>query len=470
MSLIELISSNPCTDEIIWSGPIASMADIETATHLARSAFKHWALQPLQSRIETITRFAAIVRENAEKFARIIASETGKPMWESLTEVASVAAKVDISIRAYHERCASVISANGDMQQTLRHKPHGILAVLGPYNFPAHLPNGHIVPALLAGNVILFKPSEHTPHTAVFMASLWQQAGLPEHVLQVIIGNGETGKAVASHPAINGLLFTGSAKTGFSLNQQFSTIPNKILALEMGGNNPIVAWDVSDIDAAASLIVTSAFQTAGQRCTCARRLIVEQSTTGDALIDAVITLTKKLTVGSQFDDPAPFMGPVISNDIASQLQTAWQRLEGNILMPLDRPQADRPFLMPSIIDMTDVTVKSDEELFGPILQITRVGDFESALTEMNATRFGLAAGLVGGDAGLFDQFWKASRAGIINWNRPLTGASSAAPFGGVGASGNHRPSAYYAADYAAFPVAGLEQPALTAIDIPGLKS
>jgi succinylglutamic semialdehyde dehydrogenase len=466
MSSTNLISRNPCTNEIIWSGPIASAADIENAIRLSS---KHWALQSLQSRIDIMTQFADVVRENAEDFSRTIASETGKPMWEARTEVASVAAKVDISIRSYHERCASVASANGIVQQILRHKPHGLLVVLGPYNFPAHLPNGHIVPALLAGNTILFKPSEHTPQTAIFMASLWQKAGLPEHVLQVIIGDAKTGRSLACHPAIDGLLFTGSARTGFALSHQFAAMPNKILALEMGGNNPLLAWDVSDIDAAASLIVTSAFQTAGQRCTCARRLIIEQSAAGNALIDAVINLTKKLTIGSQFDDPAPFMGPVISNDIAGQLQTAWQKLNGNILLPLDRLQADRPFLTPAIIDMTDAKIRIDEELFGPILQITRVDSFESALVEMNDTRFGLAAGLIGGDAQLFDRFWAASRAGIVNWNRPLTGASSAAPFGGVGASGNHRPSAYYAADYAAFPVAGLEQSTLTAVDIPGLK-
>lgn len=466
MPSTKLISYNPCTYEIIWSGEIASANDIESAISISS---KHWALQSLQSRIDIITKFANVVREEAEDFARIIASETGKPMWESRTEVASVAAKVDISIRSYHERCAGAASASGTMQQVLRHKPHGLLVALGPYNFPAHLPNGHIVPALLAGNTILFKPSEHTPKTAIFMASLWQKAGLPEHVLQVIIGDGETGRSLACHPAIDGLLFTGSAKTGFALSHQFAATPNKILALEMGGNNPLVAWDVSDINAATSLIVTSAFQTAGQRCTCARRLIVEQSAAGNALIDAVINLTKKLTIGSQFDEPAPFMGPVISNEIADQLQTAYQKLDGNILLPLDRMQADRPFLTPAIIDMTDANITTDEELFGPILQITRVANFKSALVAMNNTRFGLAAGLIGGDMKLFDQFWAASRAGIVNWNRPLTGASSAAPFGGVGASGNHRPSAYYAADYAAFPVAGQEQSTLMAIDIPGLK-
>jgi succinylglutamic semialdehyde dehydrogenase len=468
MSLAELISRNPCTDEIVWRGPLATVADVDSAVRRARTAFADWGLLPQQQRVDIVCRYRDIVQARLEDFARVIADETGKPLWEARTEVATVAGKIDISIRAHNDRSGEKHTDMGAMVQSLRHKPHGILAVLGPYNFPAHLPNGHIVPALLAGNTVLFKPSELTPHTATFMASLWDAAGLPEHVLQIIIGDGSTGKALAGHSDIDGLLFTGSARTGFALSQQFSATPQKILALEMGGNNPLVAWDVADVDAAASLIITSAFQTAGQRCTCARRLIVEQGPRGDAIISAVVALAKKLRFGAQYDDPAPFMGSVISNTAADQLQAAWQKLGGDVILPLQRPQTNRPFLSPAIIDMTQVSERADEELFGPILQVIRAPSFDLALAEMNHTRFGLAAGLIGGDETLFKRFWVASRAGVVNWNRPLTGASSAAPFGGVGASGNHRPSAYYAADYAAFPVAGLEQSKLAAIDIPGL--
>jgi succinylglutamic semialdehyde dehydrogenase len=470
MSLAELTSHNPCTNEIVWQGAIADFSAVDTGLQNARRAFAHWAMMPQGARMEIITRYRDTVLEKAEEFARVIANETGKPLWEARTEVASVAAKVDISMRAYQERSGDKSSTAGDMQQTLRHKPHGVLAVLGPYNFPAHLPNGHIVPALLAGNCVVFKPSELTPHTAVFMASLWHAAGLPKHVLQLLVGDGSTGKALASHSDIDGLLFTGSARTGHALHQLFAATPHKILALEMGGNNPLVAWDVSDVEAAASLIVTSAFQTAGQRCTCARRLILEAGPKGDALLEAVISLAKRLTFGGQYDDPAPFMGPVISNATADQLQAGYAKLGGKALLPLNRPHRDLPYLSPAIVDVTQAATRVDDELFGPILQLVRVPTFEAALKEMNATRFGLAAGLIGGNQALFHRFWSASRAGIVNWNRPLTGASSAAPFGGVGASGNHRPSAYYAADYAAFPVAGLEQATLEAVNIPGLSA
>jgi succinylglutamic semialdehyde dehydrogenase len=469
MSTSELVSINPCTDEVVWRGPIATHADIDAAVERSRRAFGSWSLLPLPDRLSIMHRYRDLVQARSEEFARVIADETGKPLWEARTEVASVASKVDISIQAHEERSGEKHAESAGIANRVRHKPHGILVVLGPYNFPAHLPNGHIVPALLAGNSVLFKPSELTPHTALYMQALWLAAGLPDDVLQVIIGDAITGKTLASHDDIDGLLFTGSARAGFQLHQSFSNKPQKILALEMGGNNPLIAWDVSDVAAAASLIVTSAFQTAGQRCTCARRLIIEASPQGDAILSAVTDLAKKLVFGGQYDDPAPFMGSVISNLAADQLQSGWGNLAGHIVLPLQRPQQNRPFLSPAIIDMTDAANRPDEELFGPLLQVIRVPNFQAALSEMNNTRFGLAAGLIGGDENLFKQFWRASRAGIVNWNRPLTGASSGAPFGGIGASGNHRPSAYYASDYAAFPVAGLEQAVLQAIPIVGLK-
>jgi succinylglutamic semialdehyde dehydrogenase len=408
------------------------------------------------------------VEADADAFAQMIARETGKSLWETRTEVASVAAKVEISITAQTERAGEKAAEAAGVRQMLRHKPHGVLAVLGPYNFPAHLPNGHIVPALLAGNVIVFKPSEQTPAVADFMAGLWTKAGLPEGVLNLVHGGGDVGREVAG-AAIDGLLFTGSAHVGAALARQFADTPHRILALEMGGNNPLVAWDVPDIGAAAATVVQSAFLSAGQRCTNARRLILKDG--DDRLVEAVLALADRLIVGSPFDEPQPFMGPVISNAAADGLERGWAGLVavgGRVLRPLVRARADRPFLSPAVIDMTG-HAPSDDELFGPVLQIVRVPDWDAAIAAANATRFGLAAGLIGGDAALFDRFWAESRAGIVNWNRPTNGASSAAPFGGIGASGNHRPSAYYAADYCAFPVATLAADALGGGITTGLK-
>lgn len=463
MSPVELVSTDPCTGAVIWRG---APGDVPAAVAAARAALPGWALAPLASRIAVVRAFKAVVEARAEDFARLIATETGKPLWETRTEVASVAAKVEISITAQAERAGEKSGEAAGVKQMLRHKPHGVLAVLGPYNFPAHLPGGHIVPALLAGNVIVFKPSEQTPAVADFMGQLWAQAGLPAGVLTIVHGGGDVGRELAG-AEIDGLLFTGSAHVGAALARQFAGTPHRILALEMGGNNPLVAWDVNDIEAAAATVVQSAFLSAGQRCTNARRLIVGD----DRVVEAVLALTDRLIVGAPFDEPQPFMGPVISNSAADGLERGWAQLQaagGRVLRPLLRARADRPFLSPAVIDMTGCA-PSDDELFGPILQIIRVANWDAAMQAANATRFGLAAGLIGGDAALFDRFWAESRAGIVNWNRPTNGASSAAPFGGIGASGNHRPSAYYAADYCAFPVATLAADTLGGGITTGLK-
>jgi succinylglutamic semialdehyde dehydrogenase len=456
----ELISTDPCTGAELWRGPVADSAAVDAAVRAARAAFPAWAALPLDERIAVLRRYQDAVQAKADDFAALIARETGKPLWESKTEVTSVVAKVDISITAHAERTGTRAGENAGVRQVLRHKPHGVLAVLGPYNFPAHLPNGHIVPALLAGNAIVFKPSELTPAAAEFMAECWQVAGLPPGVLNVVQGAGDTGRALAGHAGIDGLLFTGSAATGAALHRQFAETPNKILALEMGGNNPLIVWDVAEADlpAVAALIAQSAYLSAGQRCTGARRLILEDARAVE-LIAHLVELIDRLIVGAPFDEPQPFMGPVIDNRAADRLLAGAAQLTAtgaSAIRPLKRLAADKPYLTPALIDVTTATERPDEELFGPVLQLIRVPDFEAALAEANGTRFGLSAGLIGGDEALYDRFWAGSRAGVVNWNRPTNGAASNAPFGGIGLSGNHRPSAYYAADYCAWPVASLE--------------
>ncbi|WP_374594779.1 succinylglutamate-semialdehyde dehydrogenase [Sphingosinicella sp.] len=474
MSQPELVSTDPSTGEEVWRGPVASLEDVNRAVVAARAAQPGWEALRLSERVELMRKYQNIVRDRGDDLAAMISRETGKPLWETKTEVQSVIAKVDISLTAYQERTGNRKKEAEGFTQQLRHRPHGVLAVLGPYNFPAHLPNGHIVPALLAGNAVVLKPSELTPGTAALMRECWMQAGLPEGALEIVQGGGDVGRALAGHEGIDGLLFTGSANTGHALARQFAETPHKILALEMGGNNPLIAWDVreADLAAAAALIVQSAFLSAGQRCTCARRLIVEDGK-HEALIEHLTALMDKLIVGAPFDEPPPFMGPVVDNRAAGRLldQVAALKATGAVaIRPLTRSVPDRPFLTPALLDVTEVPHRPDEEMFGPVLQLVRVPDFSAAMMEANNTRFGLSAGLIGGDQALYDRFWSGARAGIINWNRPTTGAASNAPFGGIGASGNHRPSAYYAADYCAFPVASLEESKVRGAILTGLKA
>jgi succinylglutamic semialdehyde dehydrogenase len=451
-----LTSTEPATGAMLWSG---NTGDAEAEVAAAREALPGWADHSVSYRSEALRRFANVVRKRKQEFATLIARETGKPFWEAQTEVAAVVNKVEISINAHAERTPKrTIEAALGAKVSVRHKPHGVLAVLGPYNFPAHLPNGHIVPALIAGNAVVFKPSEKTPACGEMLVDCYRQAGVPEGVVRLLIGGPDEGRALASQDGIDGLLFTGSARAGKALHQQFADMPHKILALELGGNNPLVVWQPKDVEAAATIAVQSAYLSAGQRCTAARRLIVEDGQEGP-LLEAIPAMIDRIIVDEPFADPQPFMGPVIDNATADHLLEQWVELMikgGKPIRRLDRPFADRPYLTPALIDVTDATDRPDEEIFGPVIQLIRVKDFDAAIAEANNTRFGLAASLVGGSPEMFERFWGHVRAGVINWNKPTNGAPSNAPFGGVGLSGNHRPSAFYAADYCAYPVTSVQ--------------
>jgi succinylglutamic semialdehyde dehydrogenase len=458
---------DPATGRPSWSSLESSAQDVDDACRAARSAFELWAALTLSERGAICLRFRDLLAADAEELALLICEEVGKPLWEARSEVASMAAKVDISLRAHGERTGETHARVPDGEAVLRHRPHGVFAVFGPYNFPGHLPNGHIVPALIAGNTIVFKPSEHAPRSACKTVQLWQRAGLPDGVLNLVNGGPDTGIALAQHALLDGVLFTGSCKTGVSLHRQFGGQPGKMLALEMGGNNALVVWDVDDVDATDAAVhhaIFSSFVSAGQRCTCARRLIVQDNAAGAAFIARLVQVAASIGIGAFDAVPAPFMGPVISKKVAQQLlqaQAAMVAQGGQLLLPMRHLDPESGFVSAGIVDVTDAVGIPDEEWFGPLLQVIRVPDFDCALTAANATQFGLAAALLSSDAALWQRFRLRVRAGVVNWNRPTTGAASSAPFGGIGQSGNHRPSAYYAADYCAYPVASIENSALT---------
>lgn len=469
-------SINPANDEVIWQAKSATASQVHDAVMAARSAFLAWADKTVEARLEIIKRFAELLTEYKEPMALAIAQETGKPLWETRTEVGAMIGKVAISERAYNERTGTTENPMPVGRAMLRHRPHGVVAVYGPYNFPGHLPNGHIVPALIAGNTVVFKPSELTPMVAQLTVELWQKAGLPKGVLNLVQGEVETGKALASHAQIDGLFFTGSSNTGHLLHKQFAAQPGKILALEMGGNNPLIVQDVKDTKAAVHDIIQSAFISSGQRCTCARKLLLPVGEAGDRILEELTAATKNIVVADSLAEPeeTPFMGAMISERAAIgmvEAQAELVKLGGESLVELTHLKEHTGFVSPGIIDCTNIKNFPDDEHFGPLLKVFRFVDFDQALAIANDTSYGLSAGLLSDDADLYNQFLSRIRAGIVNWNRPITGASSAAPFGGIGQSGNHRASAYYAADYCAYPVASveLEQVTLPESLSPGIK-
>ena len=467
-------SCNPGNGDVVWEGASAAAQDVERAVLSARRAFASWSALTLDERIAIARRFAALLTEHKETLAHTIGLETGKPLWEARTEVATMAAKVDISVKSYHERTGEKRQEMADGIAVLRHRPHGVVAVFGPYNFPGHLPNGHIAPALIAGNTVVFKPSEFAPGVAALTVDLWTQAGLPAGVLNLVQGEKDTGIALANHRQIDGLFFTGSSDTGTLLHRQFGGRPEIVLALEMGGNNPLVVAQVEDIDAAVHHTIQSAYLSAGQRCTCARRLFVPDNAFGERFTQRLIDVTSKIKTGAFDADPQPFMGAVISARAAANLVRAQTHLieaGAKPLLEMTQRSAQLGFVTPAILDVTNARNIPDEEHFGPMLQLTRYSSFDQAIERANDTAFGLSAGLLADDETAWTHFQRAIRAGIVNWNRPTNGASSAAPFGGIGRSGNQRPSAFYAADYCSYPMASVEstQLQMPASVSPGLQ-
>ncbi|NRA60482.1 MAG: succinylglutamate-semialdehyde dehydrogenase [Psychrobium sp.] len=454
-----LESVNPANNDVIWQGETATPAQVDEALAAARAAAFGWSQLGFAQRQVIVERFAALVVENKEVIAEAIALETGKPLWETRTEAAGMAGKIAISIKAHNERTGTVENAAPGAKAFIRHKPHGVVAVFGPYNFPGHLPNGHIVPALLAGNTVVFKPSELTPRVGEITIKLWQEAGIPAGVINLLQGEVETGIAIANNDEIDGLFFTGSSNTGHLLHKQFAGQPGKILALEMGGNNPLIIKDVANVDAAVHDIIQSAYVTTGQRCVCARKLFIANDSAGDALLARLIEVTKAIKVGHYNDKDQPFMGSMISEKAALSMVTAQDMLIGmgaKVLIKLEHTPGTG-FVTPGLMDVTSfINDMPDDEHFGPLLKVIRYETFDQAIELANDTSFGLSAGLLADSRDDYEYFFDRIRAGIVNWNKQITGASGSAPFGGIGGSGNHRASAYYAADYCSYPVASVE--------------
>ncbi len=444
----------PATGETSWEGQAASPSQVNDAVEAAQKAGKHWRHLPQNDRTKILEAYADAIGERADRIAEAISRDMGKALWESKGEAGAMRGKIAISIQAQIERAGGRHDDTAFGSAHLTHRAHGVMAVFGPFNFPGHLPNGHIVPALLAGNTVVFKPSELAPAVAEIMVECFEAAGLPPGVLNVVHGGRPTGAALLDAD-ISGLLFTGSAGTGTAFHRHFAGRPEVILALEMGGNNPLIIWDPADIDAAADIAAQSAYLTTGQRCSCARRVFLPEGKFGDSVVEAIVERARGLKIGG-WDEDDIFMGPLVSEQAAQaavDFQTMLSKAGGKPLRRLKRLDRGGGFVSAGVIDVTDASNVPDEELFGPLIQVHRVKDFDTAIARANDSRFGLSGGLVSDDDALWLQAHNDLRAGILNRNRPTAGAAGNMPFGGPGLSGNFRPGAYYAADYCAWPQA-----------------
>lgn len=452
----QFTSYSPVNQELLWEGNYSSKKDIILAVSSAKKAFDLWSNLDIQERINYIRKYIEIVEKNKEMLANCISNEVGKPLWESLTEVNGVIGKLDPCIEAYNLRNKTIIKDQSDGSKSImKFKPHGVVGIIGPYNFPAHMPNGHIMAALLAGNTVILKPSEKVPLVSEKVMELWEEAGLPSGVINMVQGDKSVSEDLCLNEDVNGIFFTGSKKAGQNIEKL--CLHKKICAVEMGGNSPYIVWDTNNLDGAVITIIQSAFITSGQRCLAARRLILPKNEFGDLFINRLVEVSKKIKIGKPNEDV--FMGPLKSKELVDNILNRQEELlqKGGVSLLQSRrlDELGSTYITPGIIDVTDIAEKIDEEIIGPFLQVTRVNTLSDGIEKANDSCYGLAAGIITEDEKIYNEFKNKIQAGLISWNKPLK-ASKYAPFGGIKDSGNYRPSGFLSTDYCVYATATVE--------------
>lgn len=437
---------------------------IQMACKAAKKAFPAWTRLTQTERMHYLNKLKEILIQKKEDMALAIARDTGKPLWESLTEASALISKIDITLNHSIKLVTSelVPQALPSVDGHIRYKGRGAMAVLGPFNFPAHLPNGHIIPALLMGNTIVFKPSEQTPYVGQFYAQCFLAAGFPAGVFNMVQGDGESGRQLAINEDVDGVLFTGSYEVGLRIKQETLTHYWKLLALEMGGKNATVIWEDADLDKATYETLIGSYLSAGQRCSGTSRIFVHKKV-AEPFIERFYQMAKKLTIGHYQDNP--FMGPLINEgavekylrfqEIANR-ENCESLMRGKVLENTTHPGH---YVTPSIHlvkEHNPNSVYQKTEIFGPNVGIYQVDDFEQTTHMVNSTGFGLVAALFTKNRSLYEKALIDYRVGLLNLNRTTNGASSKLPFGGLGKSGNDRPSAHFAIQYCSVPIASLE--------------
>lgn len=436
-------------------------AHVDEAVAAARRAQPGWEGLGVEGRARGLLRLRDVLLKAEDPITELLVREVGKVRREARAEARALVSKVDISL---HEGQALVAEVDLDERSGWRWRAHGVMAVLAPFNFPLHLPHGHIVPALLAGNTVVLKPSEVAPFTASLYAWLLREAGLPPGVVNMVQGDGSIGAALAAHPDLDGVLFTGSYAIGTKLLAANAHRPGRMIALEMGGKNPAIVLDDANIERAAMEVALSAFSSAGQRCSCVSRLVVTRRIS-EALIERLAEITEGIVVGHPMDEGA-FMGPLATQGAMEKFVLAQRAADDEGSGCARSPREPAPmregrevrgyYVAPRVrrvLARDRSSAYQRDEIFGPDLAVYVVEDLDEAIGVANDTEYGLSAGVWTGSASAFDECARRLRVGNLGWNAPTVGASSKLPFGGVGNSGNHRPAGVFSSRYCAYPMA-----------------
>ncbi len=442
---------------------------VDQACHAAKGAYIKWAQLKIDERKKYLLKLKEVFVAHESQMAELISRDTGKALWDATTEAKALAAKIDITLNESVKLIQDerITNALPQVDGVIRYRSRGVMAVVGPFNFPAHLPNGHIIPALIAGNTVVFKPSEQTPAVGQLYAQMFEKAELPVGVFNLVHGESETGRKLVAHELVDGILFTGSYEVGLKIKQETLNHYWKILALEMGGKNATVVWEDADIDKAIYETLVGAYMSTGQRCSGTSRVILHDKI-ADQFTDRFYTAAKKLSIGHWSKNP--FMGPLINGPAVEKyirFQEMANRENCESLMRGKSLELEHKgfYVTPSIHlvkSYDENSVYQKTEIFGPNVAIYRSSDFDKTIEMVNSTGYGLVMALFTKNKELYETALLKARVGLLNWNRTTNGASSRLPFGGMGKSGNDRPSAHFAIQYCTVPVASLEDS--TALD------
>jgi acyl-CoA reductase-like NAD-dependent aldehyde dehydrogenase len=447
-------SRNPAdTRDVVGRFQQGTAADVAMAVRAADTAAALWRRMPAPKRGEILYRFGALMAEHKERLARAMTREMGKVIAEARGDVQE---GIDIAFLMAGEGRRmfgdTVPSELPDKWAMSIRQPIGIAGIITPWNFPIAIPCWKMMPALVAGNTVVFKPSSDTPHCATLLVELMAEAGFPAGTVNLVTGaGGEVGDAIVDNPDVGVVSFTGSSVTGKHIATRAGR-KLKRLSLELGGKNAIAVMADADLDLATDGILWSAFGTTGQRCTAASRVVVERPAL-ESLLERLERRTRTLRLGSGLDelvDVGPLINPGAVAKVAAYVEIG--RREGELVVggePVsDGELAHGHFFAPTIFrDVAPMDRIAQEEIFGPVLAVIAVDDYAAATTAVNQTRYGLSSSIFTSDANTAFRAMRDFETGIVYVNAGTTGAETHLPFGGWKETGNgHREAGHAALD------------------------
>ena len=454
---------------------------VEKVIDSASKGFESWRKLSFEQRVQYLKKYQEIVRARKDEIAMALALEVGKPLWEAKTEAAALDSKVTVTITDSLERIKqeTIKDVMPKIDGHVVYKPLGPCFVIGPFNFPCHLANGQILAALLAGNSIIFKPSEKTIYSAQIMIECFHQAGFPDGVINFINGTGYTAGKITGDSRIRGVFFTGSKGVGLKILENTYKDLGKLVALELGGKNSTIIHHDTHIPHALPELLRACFLTTGQRCTSTSMILVHKKIEQE-FISQFKALTERIKVGHPTKSQDPFMGPLIDEHAEKLYFNFCQFGKDEGAEELISPKKldvgyEGYYVSPSIHYAKKPNLKGkfiQEEIFGPSCFFVPYDDIEEAIAIANSTEYGLAASVFTRDPEIYKLFLRDMDSGLINLNRSTVGATAKLPFGGVKSSGNHHPAAVSMIDHCVSTVASLEtidDTSSKVSDIVGLK-